>query len=240
MKIFISILLLAVLIISIELLLSWRLIAVGNKLADKAVPFSRDLPNAKTKILIIGDSTGVGTGASSPKLSIAGRVGKTYPQANIVNLSVNGARTSELIPRLKKLKNEHFDLIMLHIGGNDTVRFTDLITLKESIEAVLDLAIAHADNVTLTSTGNVGTAKLLPFATRWAFENRTRKVRAIFKKAAEDRKVSYVDLFREKDLDPFAKDPKKYYAMDSFHPSDIGYEDWYSFIEKVLPTLNIQ
>lgn len=240
MKTILIIFALILFVVGIEVILTWRLINVGNGLADAAakVKFERVVPSAEKKILIIGDSTAVGTGASDSKFSIAGRVGQTFPNASITNLGVNGAKTHELIPRLENLKGRHFDLVMLHIGGNDTVRFTDLEELTVNIAIVLDLTKSLGDKVTLTSTGNVGTAHLLPFGTRWAFKDRTRKVRAIFKEAAEKRGVAYVDLFREKENDPFAKDPGKFYAEDSFHPSDVGYEDWYTFIEKVLRPAN--
>jgi len=86
----------------------------------------------------------------------------------------------------------------------------------------------------LMTSGNIGTAKLLPFGTRWFFTKRTRKVREIFMEAAETHSTPYVDIFREVKEDPFAQDPKRYYAKDIFHPSSEGYADWYTFVRMKL------
>ena len=228
MKIVLLICLLLLAIFLYENYLTRSRIAVGVRLANEAIPFERI--GTSRRILVIGDSTAVGTGAGENQYSLAGLVGKSYPDATIVNKGVNGAKTHELIGRLQDM-DQHFDLVMIHIGGNDIVRFTNLAQLTEDIAEVLAIATEKGDVVTLTTTGNVGTARLLPFGTRWLFEKRTRQVREIFMKAAQERNVVYNDLFREKDKDPFAKDPLKYYAEDIFHPSNIGYADWYAIIE---------
>jgi lysophospholipase L1-like esterase len=237
MKYLFLILIVIAVIVLVETMMTRRLINIGVGLADAAVPFQRELPDAEMKILMIGDSTCVGTGADTADSSLAGLVGKTYPKASITNLGVNGAKTHELIPRLEKLKGQRFDLIMLHIGGNDSVRRTDLQELEVSIKKVLELSNGLSDHVVLTSTGNLATARLLPFGTRWIFERQTLKVREIFKREAERVGMIYNDIFREKALDPFAIDPDKYYASDSFHPSTIGYADWFTIIKKGLVQL---
>ena len=233
MKYFLFLLVVFIAVIAFEYYLTRQRITIGVGLAQSAIPFERE--GTGLKILVIGDSTVVGTGASSAEQSIAGLVGKTFPEATIVNQGVNGAKVNDLIDRLEEL-DDHFDLVMVHIGGNDILRFTDYGQLGLGIDKVLDLAKEKGDKVTLTTTGNMGTARLLPFGTRWIFEKRTRKVREIFKPMAEKKGVFYVDLFREKPVDPFAQDPGKYYAADSFHPSDEGYADWYTIIEPRVQT----
>lgn len=211
-----------------------RLIRIGTGLADAAIPYRQNGTNPK--ILVIGDSTAVGTGASSSSTSLAGLLGQHYSSASIENHGVNGARTADLPPRLQKLDND-YDLLIIHIGGNDTVHFTNLSELQKSLDQVIKLAKERAKNIVIVSTGNVGTARLLPFGTRWAFSIRTRQVRDIFIKAAVAHNVTYVDLYRQPSADPFAQNPSKYYAIDSFHPSDAGYVDWFSLIVKKLPQL---
>ncbi|MCC7522905.1 SGNH/GDSL hydrolase family protein [Candidatus Uhrbacteria bacterium] len=209
-----------------------RLIAVGTGLSAKAIPYSRSAKSPS--ILVVGDSTAVGTGASASTTSLAGLLGVFYPESSIENRGVNGSKTKDLLSR-GDLKNGQFDLVMIHIGGNDTVRFTNLTELSNDIRTVLGQAKRISKNVVLVSTGNVGTARLLPFGTRWAFAIRTRQVREIFKQAASEHGVTYVDLYREPSNDPFAQNPLKYYAADSFHPSDDGYADWFGLISKQLP-----
>ena len=218
---------------------TWKFIDIGKGLAAKAVPFERVDKNAESSILIIGDSTVVGTGASDPTQSIAGRVGEVFPESSIVNMGTNGAKTVDLIPKLRDLESR-YDLIMIHIGGNDVVRFTSYEQVKDSIEEVLRLAKTKSDRVTITSTGNVGTALLLPFGSRWIFEKRTRRVRDIFMKAARDLDVTYIDLFREKKEDPFHQNPSVYYASDLFHPSNAGYDSWFIRIGTALEEITLK
>ncbi len=126
MKFFLLFLLVLLVVVGYETIQTRKLIAIGVGLADNAVPFERILPDAEMQILVIGDSTAVGTGAQTPEASLAGLVGQTFPDASVRNLGVNGARTADLIPRLEKIQDQHFDLLMLHIGGNDTVYHSDV------------------------------------------------------------------------------------------------------------------
>jgi lysophospholipase L1-like esterase len=212
-------------------------ISTGRSLADAAeeTKVSKDPKNSSMSILMIGDSTVVGTGADTPPGSLAGLVSKKFPKARLVNLGVNGRRTSELIPTLRD-HPEKYDLIMVHTGGNDVVRFTDYIALETDLGTVLDLAKNRSDKIVLVASGNVGTALLLPFGSRWIFDKRTRAIRDIFIKVAKKKKILYVDLFREPDVDPFYSQPEIYYAADQFHPSSIGYSLWFERIEKGLDT----
>jgi lysophospholipase L1-like esterase len=210
-------------------------INIGNELAKAAekIKYSQSPSNAKMRILIIGDSTIVGTGADDPKKSLAGLVGKTFPQATLINRGINGRKAKSLRKEIESL-NENFDLIMLHIGGNDIVRFTPLNELENDVNALLIAAKKKASKVTLTSSGNLGTALLLPFSIRWIFTKRTLKVREIFMRVAKNNDIMYIDLFREAKVDPFHTEPDIYYAKDYFHPSSIGYALWYERIEPII------
>ncbi len=208
------------------------LIAIGTQLAASAKRYEQS--GTGPRILVIGDSTAVGTGASSPKASLAGLLGQAHPDASIENHGVNGAKVTELIPRLEALAGNRFDLVVLHIGGNDTVRFTDLKDLERDYSAVLVLAKALSPRVIHVSTGNIGTSKLIPWGVRWLYTRRTRKTRDLFQGISKEKGVLYVNLFREAAQDPFAQNPKVYYAADIFHPSDAGYADWFKRISPVV------
>lgn len=238
MKILIPALLLLSFFIVIQYFRTQHYIAVGVGLAEKAVPFSRINPEAKTRILIIGDSTVVGTGAEDPEHSVAGYLGADYPEAEIVNKGVNGTRTHELIERFESIQDQHFDLVLIHTGGNDIVHFTPQKSIREDLPKVLDLANQIGDKVVLLSCGDVGTGRLFPWGTRWIYSIRTRQIRQIFLQVAAEKGVHYVDLLRKHKDDPFALDYKKHYAPDLFHPSGAGYRDWYEHIKAVLKEIN--
>ena len=213
-------------------------ISAGNELADKAVAYVQHPDNPKLKFLTIGDSSVVGTGASNPKGSVAGYLGADFPKADIVNLGVNGSKVHKIPSRLRELDGQKFDLVLIHIGGNDIVRRTNLKEFERSLTDVFDEAIKLSDNIIALHGGNVGTAGLFPYGTRWIFTYRTWQVRKIYKSLAEKKGVKYIDLWRNKENDPFAADMQTYYAGDLFHPSDEGYRDWYSFIKIELDKIN--
>lgn len=221
--------------IALEYLKTSSLIRIGQRLAQTTEPYAREFNLTDERILIIGDSTAYGTGASSPENSLAGLLGKRYPNAAIMNEGVNGMRIHELKEALEELSGESFRLIQIHIGGNDIVHGTDLVEYKKDLTAVLQKANTMSSHVILVTCGNVGTAPLLPYLSRWYFEKRTREIRDISIEVTKQLHVDYVDLFHEKDEDPFAQEPKKYYAKDFFHPSDDGYAFWYDQIRNHYP-----
>ncbi|MBI4408030.1 MAG: SGNH/GDSL hydrolase family protein [Candidatus Kerfeldbacteria bacterium] len=208
---------------------------IGIQLAEQTTPYEQHPTNPTHHFLVIGDSTAVGTGASSPTDSTAGLLGKDYPTADIINRGVNGSRVVDLTNRFTKFSDDQFDLVLIQIGGNDIVRFTDFTALESDLITVLTEANRVGKQVVILHCGNFGTAKLLPFGSRWIFTQRTAKLRSMYQRLAPQYQAQYVDLWRLGDTDPFARDPKTFYAADYFHPSSAGYADWYSFIRQTLP-----
>ncbi len=214
-----------------------HLIRVGTRLSDRTAPYSRSLPGASMNILVVGDSTGAGVGASAPEFSLAGLTAQRYGDAQIVNRSVSGARVEDALKQLLEIGESEFDLVMIHIGGNDAIRFTDNREFAKDFSTLLALAQEKGRYVLVTSTGNIGTVPLFPFGTRWIFARRGNKIREIMKAEIarpDSSRVRYTDLWRKRALDPFALEPSKHYAKDMFHPSDAGYADWFSLMEKEL------
>ena len=221
---------LGVILIIQSSILVWR-INKGIHMARKSYPFEKRISNALVRVLVVGDSTGVGTGASHPLDSLAGRLSQDFPQTEIINHAANGAHVADVITQLGIHENEHFDLIIVQAGGNDILRFTDLQLLRHDIAALLRAARHKADHVIFLSTGNVGLAPTFfpPLSSIYTW--RTRKVREIFMNAAARHGVHYVDLFEEKDTDPFLKNPNLYYAPDFLHPGSEGYRLWYEEVK---------
>ncbi|MDQ5952299.1 MAG: hypothetical protein QG626_426 [Patescibacteria group bacterium] len=234
-KIILLILAIIVLIIAIDIMQTQRLIAIGIQQTQKATAFQRRLADPEYAILVIGDSSAVGVGALPPDESIAGRLAKDFPTADVENLAVSGSKVQDALMQLSNLPpNARYDLILIQIGGNDIVRRTPLSDLQRDIPKLLSRAQQHSSNVVQLTSGNVGTSKLLPFGTRWYFTLRTKQVRKIFMAANIAANTHYVDLLRKHSEDPYAKDPQTYYSPDFFHPSAAGYGDWYAFVQPVV------
>src|SRR5277367_6022713 len=76
----------------VQLALFWRGVQRARTLAAQGRRYERRLASKGLAVLILGDSTGVGVGASMPEESIAGLLAADYPQADVVNISESGAR----------------------------------------------------------------------------------------------------------------------------------------------------
>ncbi len=222
---------LIVLLVAFEISLFISSVNKGRDLAKASVPFEVRVKEANRRVLVIGDSTGVGTGASDSADSVAGRIARDYPGTEIVNRAQDGAKVEDIFQQLKDFRNGEFDLVFLQIGGNDIIRFTDLDRLNDSITEVLRLAGDKGGKVIFMSTGNVGLAPVFFPPVNWIYTWRTRKVRVIFMAVSRREKIEYIDLFKERDEDPFMRDAAIFYAADTLHPGSEGYRLWYEELQ---------
>ncbi len=210
-----------------------RIFSASGKVAYNQTAFERDVPNAQLKMLFLGDSTALGTGAMSNTESVAGWFGQDFPKAHIRNISQNGEKLSGLIKNFPSL-NTHYDLVILQIGGNDIMRFTKFKNIEKNLSLAIDQAKLIADHVVIMHSGNVGLAPIFSWPLNRLYTSRTRTLREIYIKKAEEKGVLYIDLFQERKDDIFLKDIDKYYAPDHLHPSGAGYHFWYQMIRRTL------
>lgn len=223
---------LIVAMVSFEIGLFVFRVNTGRGLAKASVPFEVRVKEASRRVLVIGDSTGVGTGASDSADSVAGRIARDYPGTEIVNRAQDGAKVEDIPEQLKDFRNGEFDLVLLQVGGNDIIRFTDLDRLNDAITEVLHLSGDKGGKVIFMSTGNVGLAPVFFPPVNWIYSWRTRKVRAIFMAVSCREKIEYIDLFKERDKDPFLRDSATFYAADTLHPGSEGYRLWYEELKR--------
>lgn len=228
---YLIILFLLVLVLLIgEVLRVYSLMEIGKQLAEKSAPFQGLNERSDFRILVIGDSTAVGVGVTDPKDSTAGRLAKDFPDAHLINLGKNGALTHDLIQELQNLKGQKFNLILIHIGGNDVLRLTSVKKLTVDIEEVLRLAQGIGERVVLVTAGNIGLAPFFSRPVGWFYSYRTRLVRKLFMTAAQKFGAFYVDLYTNRRDDIFLTDIKRYYSPDFLHLSGEGYRVWYEAI----------
>jgi len=216
----------------VELSILGMRISRGRRIAAASMPYEVQRPEATQSLLIVGDSTGVGTGADTPENSIAGRIASDFTNTTIVNLSGNGAKVRDVCAQLQETGGRTFDLVIVHAGANDVLYFSPIKTLRESVAIMLESARRKADHVIFLSSGNIGLAPAFFPPINWIYTCRTRKVRRILMESAAERGIEYVDLFREKGDDPFSVNPDLFYARDFLHPGSEGYRYWYEEIKK--------
>ncbi len=242
MKLFSIIILVFLMCVLIGLYFSYPIfsaIRTSKEIEKNTTPFQQHPAQPNFRVLVAGDSTGVGTGAADPKFSTAGRLGADYPDAGIMNISENGLKLAELEEKLKEFTTNHpqpkYDLLLIQIGANDIVGQTSYKSIEKSIVAILDIAEKFASNTVVLTSGNVGASPVFRWPLSVYLRSRTVAVREIFLTAVQNRpSVSYVDLFRNPQDDIFLNDVERYYAIDLFHPSGDGYGVWYEEIKKEI------
>lgn len=209
---------------------AWRLRQSRRLLAD-ARPYQQQ-PAAPTRhLLVIGDSTAVGTGAASPCDSVPGRIGRAHPDWRIDNLAANGARVSELAAQLRRMPGM-LDLVLIMAGGNDVLRLSPWAQVQADLTALLLQARRRGAHVVLMPCGDVGLAPLVPpLAGAW-MRWRSERLHRACRRAAHGTGVAVVDLRLPPQADPFRRDPHRCYAADGLHPSGEGYGHWFECLRR--------
>lgn len=205
----------------------WR-IGQSAELARQSEPWQQQPAKPTLRLLIVGDSTAVGTGASSGRSSLAGLIGTAHPTWQIDNRARDGARFRDVAAQLEG--SEHADIVLVQAGGNDVIRLSNMQALQRDIEQVSGLARSRGDRVILMPAGNVGNAPFFFAPLSWLMTERSRALHRLVKDAAGRIGADYVNLFHERADDPFVRDPQLN-ARDGLHPSDAGYQVWLTALQ---------
>jgi lysophospholipase L1-like esterase len=205
---------------------AWR-VRAGRRLAAASRPFQTHPADARARLLVVGDSSGVGTGASSPASSVAGRLAATTASLSIDNLSRVGARFEDVVAQLARAPRSRYDAVLVMAGGNDVIALTRHAALRASVERAVAVAARLAPTVVVLPSGNLGNAPFFAWPLSRLVAARTRRMHAIVRDAAARHGATYVSLYRDRADDPFARAPGRYLAGDDLHPSDAGYALWF-------------
>ena len=207
----------------------------SRRLARASTPSGVEPPDATASLLVVGDSTAAGTGATAPSTSLAGQLSGKFPTVAITNLGDDGARFADVARQLERAPQRRYDAVLIQAGGNDVIRLTGANALRDDVQRALDLADRRASLVVVMPAGNVGNAPFFFPPYSWWMTSRARTMHAIVREAAQRSGASYVDLYKPRDQDPFALDPDRLHAADGLHPSDAGYAQWLAELMKQSP-----
>jgi len=212
---------------------AWK-IGTAKRLAEESKPFETNPVAATRSLLVIGDSTAAGTGASAPGRSVPGLLAAGDAQLRVVNRAADGARYKDFASQLEATR-ERFDTVLVLGGGNDVIRFTDEESLRADVQRVATLARERGARVILMPPGNVGNAPFFYRPYAWLMERNARKLHGLVREAAGRTGATYVNLYRDRDHDPFAQRPRELHAADGLHPSDAGYALWAEELRRQSP-----
>jgi lysophospholipase L1-like esterase len=209
---------------------AWR-IRDAAQLARISEPYQATPPSPVASLLVVGDSTAVGTGASTPQHSLAGLIGRGNQKLRIVNRATDGAKYEDFARQLSQ-SDERFDFVLVLGGGNDVIRFTGADKLRADVQRTAELARERGRTVVLMPPGNVGNAPFFWPPLSWLMTRRSQALHAAVREVADSVGARYVNLYKPRQEDPFAQRPAQLHARDGLHPSDAGYEEWLHELDK--------
>lgn len=201
----------------------------GMQIVAQTKPFSTE--SGSVSMLVVGDSTAYGVGASVPEKSVPGLLAR-HIHASVENYARSGALTRAVPEQLSKAQLKEYDIILIQIGANDVIFGTSLAAADESLREVLSVAKGKSKRVVILTAGDIGSARVFPWPFSKLISYRTRLLRERFMKASTELGVVYVDIYSRPDI--FSTDPDRYYTPDGLHPSDGGYAYWFAIVREYV------
>lgn len=198
----------------------------GYEMVLNTVPYAQSPENPSARVLVLGDSVALGVGAAIPAESIVGRLGVDNPDMEIVNMGVSGLRTHEIVGMMHQYPDDSFDVVFLHIGGNDVVSRLPVIETERNMRAALIQANRIAPNVLFATHGDFRTVPALPWGLRWIWESRNVQQRELYHRLKEEFDAQLADYYRKPGVIPQER-VDVWYAADEFHLSSEGQKDMY-------------
>ena len=214
----------------------WRGIQRARTFAAQGRRFERRCAAQGPRILILGDSTGVGVGASRPEESIAGLLAADFPDADVVNVSESGAKVADTLAQVRACVEQalQFDLALLHVGGNDVVRATPPTKLSEDCEQLLVELGGLAERSLWLGPPNLGIAPLFTPPFSWVVAARSRAATAIFADCAARHGITFVNFSSAEHEAEFVRARAEHFAADRFHPSSSSYRYGWSVARRAV------
>lgn len=217
-----------IVLIALQALAMMIHLLLNKQLAWSSKPYSGTGTGSR-KILILGDSTAVGTGAAQSSDTIAGRLAHDFPDSQIVNAGMNGGLIRDLRAQIAPYLNETFDLIIVSAGGNDVWHLTRLGRMSQELHYVFtELVRMSNHHVIFLNYNLVVAAPLFPRILQFFLKVRGDAVHRTIRTVARTNQIPVIELFT-KDVDPlYTEDQRELFARDGVHPSSRGYALWYN------------
>jgi len=214
-------------------------IIIGSQKAvqagKKVKPVSQSILGSTANLLVIGDSTSYGTGATSQANSLVGMLAADYSKISIVNASENAMNVAQVKDKMCSMLDQKFDIVMIHVGGIDSLKLTPLDTLRSDLETIFSTANNMGAKITvLVSVNNVGSVPLFRFPLSVMYTYRSRQVSQLCDDVCRAQGALHVPLFTEVQEEPLFSEGGGHFSADGIHPNDVGYKIWYDKIQSVV------
>jgi len=195
-----------------------------------------DIGIEKIKYVALGDSLTAGGGSYNTKDTFVHKFAENLAQNNnevqVINLGISGAKTNELINlELAKAVSENPDIITLLIGINDIHNKSMVSKFKEKYQLILNELLSKTNSeIFVLTLPYLGSKYLVLPPYNYLLNFRTKQfndaIISVVDSTKSDR-IHVIDLYKHSYN--LARNDKKYYSSDLFHPSAYGYALWGNF-----------
>jgi len=212
-------------------------IHISKGLIKDTVKFSNESTNTEQSLLVLGDSTAYGVGATRTEDSLPALVSFHTKATYAENHSFSGAKIEDISSQIQHIKKDNYDLILIQIGANNILARESVDEESAKLEKEMIKLKKLSKKIIFLSAGNLGGAPAIPFLFHPYYRNLTLRYHKEFQALGDRLGVTYVNLYEDPSVDPFILHPQIYFAKDKFHPSSNGYKYWFSKVEKYLQPL---
>jgi lysophospholipase L1-like esterase len=177
------------------------------------------------RLVVVGDSTAVGTGAGSPKDALPGRLGKLLG-ARWRTVGANGATAAEVLrDHIDDAAGGPTDVAVLVVGWNDAMKLRSGRAFARDLEQLIDrLRTASPDaRLVLVAPPVFRDFAVLPHPLREALGAHAAGLTRIARRVAGERGVAIAPGFDGRTV-----------AADGFHPDSAGYARMAAGVAEVL------
>jgi len=189
-----------------------------------------ETPQEKAFVYVaLGDSTGAGVGAEAGKGyvdRIFARLVEARPGSRLVNLSVSGATTEDVLRgQVMPMREARANIATLGVGVNDLRIGVPLEQFAINYDRIVAALVASVDGpVILQNIPDGSLAPVVPPAFRGVVHRRALFINERISTVARMHAVPLVDLFTTSEV--AAPGHPELFSPDGFHPSELGYARW--------------
>jgi lysophospholipase L1-like esterase len=186
-----------------------------------------------SNLLIIGESTAAGVGASSVEKTFGSKISMLFThQHNVFNLGRNGLKAKSLTKLYEKNRERlpaQIDQSIILIGANDCFQFTSPRKFAEGLNRTFDLLInkLQCRAIIIPLIPPVHQFPAIPPILRF-FLGIHRQVlsRQMMYLAEKEMKITFIHQNQKYD--------SAFFAQDGIHPSDLGYQKMAEVVAKSI------
>lgn len=192
-----------------------------------APPGERTGGKGKLRLVVVGDSTAVGTGAESLDDAIPGRLGKLLG-ARWRAVGTNGYTSAEVLrEHIDDAAGGPADVAVLLVGWNDALKLRSGRAYAHDLAALIERlkAASPQGRVVAIAPPTFGDFAVLPQPLRMALGAHAAGLTKIAEQVADEHEVDFAPGFDGKSV-----------ASDGFHPDGEGYAGMSASIARALVT----